>query len=198
MTALVVFMLVLTKEEFEQKKDLYKQKILDGAIFIYPTDTIYGLGCDARNKDAIVNIRKIKESLKQPFSVLVPSKDWIFENCLTTEEIEDWVKDKLPGPYTFILNLKDEFILAENINHADDSLGVRIPDCWFSHVIKYFDFPVVTTSANPVGKDFMVSLENLDQELKNHVDFIIYDGEKKGSPSKIIDFRLEDINYIDR
>ena len=66
-------------------------------------------------------------------------------------------------------------------------MGVRIPDHWFSQVVEALGFPIITTSANKTGQPFMTSLENLDSEMKMKVDFIIYEGEKKARPSKIID-----------
>ena len=62
-----------------------------------------------------------------------------------------------------------------------------MPEHWFSGIVKELAFPVVTTSANVSGDNFMTSIENLDERVKNKVDFIIYEGEKHGRPSKIID-----------
>jgi L-threonylcarbamoyladenylate synthase len=188
---------IISKDEFELKKDLYKKKLLDGAIFVYPTDTIYGIGCDARNYDAIKKIRKLKKRPKQPFSVIAPSKEWIIGNCLTTEGIEDWL-EKLPGLYTFILNIDSKDVIANNVNPNDDSVGVRIPDNWFSKYVEFFGFPVITTAVNVSGKEFMTSMENLDDSFKGHIDFIIYEGEKHGKPSQLVDFRSEDIKLINR
>ncbi len=188
---------ILSKDEFEIKKDLYKKKIEEGAIFIYPTDTIYGIGCDARNDEAITKIRQLKERLKQPFSIIAPSKEWIVENCLTTENIEDWL-DKLPGKYTFILNIDNKSSLSKKVNPDEDSVGVRIPDNWFSQEIAFFGFPIITTSVNVHGDEFMTTLENLDDSFKGHVDFIIYEGEKHGQPSQLVDFRSKDVKIINR
>ena len=73
-----------------------------------------------------------------------------------------------------------------------DSLGVRIPAHWFSQVVKDLDFPIVTTSVNKSGQEFMISLESLDPEIKKNVSFIIYEGEKKVRPSKIVDLTKEE------
>ncbi|MFP4112638.1 MAG: L-threonylcarbamoyladenylate synthase [Candidatus Woesearchaeota archaeon] len=185
-------MIVLSKEEFLLKRDLYRKMIEDGAVFIHPTDTIYGLGCDARNSEAIKKIRDIKNRKDQPLSVIVPSKDWILENCLTTGEIADSL-DKLPGAYTFLLNIDKKLAVSENVNPNEDSIGVRIPDNWFSKEVEFFGFPVISTSVNKQGNEFMTSIDDLDPEIKGLVDFIIYEGEKKGNSSHIIDYRFEDL-----
>ena len=70
-------MQIVTKEEFLGSKAFYLKRISGGAVFIYPTDTIYGIGCDATNDAAVKRIREIKHRSENPFSVAVPSKNWI-------------------------------------------------------------------------------------------------------------------------
>ena len=83
-------MIVLNQDELNQnKKFILKQ--LKKCIFIYPTDTIYGMGCDARNKKLVQKIRTIKSSYIQPFSVIAPSIDWIRKNCEVSEIGEQWL-----------------------------------------------------------------------------------------------------------
>jgi len=178
-------MRILTKEEVNAEKATLKESILDGAIFIYPTDTIYGIGCNAIKPECVKKIREIKERTQNPFSVIAPSKQWIFDNCQVSEEAEQWI-NKLPGPYTLILKVNDD-VVAEEVNPKLNTLGIRIPEHWFSSFVSELEVPIVTTSANKSGNDFMTSLENLDSDIKSRVDFIVYEGEKKGKPSKIID-----------
>lgn len=179
-------MIILSKEEFEQEKYSIMEKLKENSpIFIYPTDTIYGIGCNAMNKEAIKKIRMAKERTKNPFSVIAPSKEWIRENCIAGKNAEEWI-EKLPGPYTLILKTKRNCV-AENVAPELKTLGVRIPDHWFSSFAHELNIPIVTTSANKASQDFMTSLEDLDLDIKSRVDFIIYEGEKKGKPSKIID-----------
>ncbi len=165
------------------KKDIskLKEKILFGAVFIYPTDTIYGIGCDATNEKSVKRIREIKLRDEKPFSVIAPSKDWISENCEVGSEMYS-----LPGPYTLILKLKNKKCIAESVNIGMDTLGVRIPKHWFSDIVKELNIPIVTTSVNKSGEKFMTCLEDLDKDIK--VDFVIYEGEKEGKPSKLIKY----------
>ena len=182
-------MQILSKEEVSAKAGEIKQAILEGAVFIYPTDTIYGLGCDATNDEAAGRIRDIKSRFKRPFSVIAPSKEWIIENCEITKEAEEWI-EKLPGPYTLILKLKNKIAVSEKANMGMDTLGVRIPAHWISHVASAMGVPIITTSANKIDEDYMTTIEDLDPSIKNKVDFIIYEGEKKGRPSQLV--HLED------
>ena len=164
--------------------------ILDGKIFIYPTDTIYGIGCDATNKEAVEKIRSIKQRKENPFSVIAPSKEWIDENFVIYKNVKEWIK-RLPGPYTLVLKLKNQCV-AENVAPGLNTLGIRIPDHWFSNFVNEIDIPIVTTSANKSGNDPMVSLDDLDSEIKSMIDFIVYEGEKIGVTSKIIDLTDEE------
>ncbi len=177
---------VLTKTELKLKYREILAKIKDGAIFIHPTDTIYGLSCNAENKETVSKLREIKNRPTNPFSVWAPSKEWIKNACKISKENEKWLEE-LPGPYTLITNLKNKKAITPDVNVSMDTLGVRIPDHWFSQVVRDLDFPLVTTSVNKAGNQFMVSLDTLDPEIEKNVSFIIYEGEKKARPSKIVD-----------
>jgi L-threonylcarbamoyladenylate synthase len=177
-------MKILTKDEVHVNKEVILEVMENGAVFIHPTDTIYGLGCKATDESCVEEIRKIKGRATSPFSVIAPSKNWIRKNCLINDEVEKWL-GRLPGPYTLILRTKDN--VASNVAPGLDSIGVRIPDHWFSKFVEELGVPVVTTSANRSGGDFMTSLENLDEDIKGKVEFIIYEDEKHGRPSKIVD-----------
>jgi len=181
---------VLTKEEVELRKQELAEKIFKGAIFIHPTDTIYGLGCNALLSEAVKKIRELKGMRERPFSVIAPSKTWIEVNCVVSEKAAKWL-EKLPGPYTLILPLKNQKAVAREVNNGVGTLGVRIPKHWISEFVSFLGFPVITTSVNKAGASFMTSLEDLDHDIKSHVDFIIYDGELFGKPSTIIHLEEE-------
>ncbi len=176
---------VVSKEEFLKYKSKYLEQIKNGAVFIYPTDTIYGIGCDATNKKAVEKIRKIKERYQKPFSVIAPTLDWIKENCEVFGKAKDELK-KLPGAYTFLFALKIEECIAVSVNDNSGNLGVRLPKHWFGAVVEELDCPVVTTSVNLAGKKHMSSLDDLDAVIKEKVDFIIYEGVKESKPSTVI------------
>jgi L-threonylcarbamoyladenylate synthase len=187
-------MIVINKDEMKHNPYLLLE--LKKSIFIYPTDTIYGIGCDATNPELVDKLRRIKRSPEQPFSVIIPNKNMIYEFCEAGDDAREWV-DKLPGPYTLIFKVKKKFV-ADNVNPAGGTIGIRIPNHWFYHYIKLMKMPVVTTSANISGQDFMTTLEDLDDDVKKHVDFIIYDGEIKSRPSTIINLAKEGVEIKDR
>ncbi len=190
-------MIVLSKEEFEINREEYVALIKKGAIFIYPTDTIYGIGCLATDTKAVKKIRTIKKRPKAPFSVIVPSKEWIYKNCLVNEKAEEWIK-KLPGPYTLILKLKNKKAVSEEVNKNIGTIGVRIPKHWFTKYVEEAGLVLITTSVNVSGEDYMTSLEDLDDRIRTKTDFLIYDGEISGRPSTIVDLTGKEPRVINR
>ena len=181
-------MRVLNKDEFFLELDSFKEKITKGGVFVYPTDTIYGIGCNAKDNDAVKRIREMKERPAVPFSVIATSKDWILENCEINEEVQKWL-DKLPGPYTIVLKLKNKKAISPEVNNNIDTVGIRLPMHWIRGIVRQCNVPIVSTSVNKTGKKFMTSLDDIDPDIKAKVDFIIDEGELSGAPSTII--RLE-------
>ena len=192
---------IVTKEEFLLEKIKYFKLISQGAVFIHPTDTIYGLGCDATNEAAVKRIRDIKQRSSMPFSVIAPSKRWIFENCEVSQDGEKWL-GRLPGPYTLIFRLKSKpavaAAVAEAVNLGSNTLGVRVPRHWISNLVAEFGFPVVSTSANITGEPYMTSTDDLDGMVRQKVDFIVYEGEKRGKPSTIVKLFEKEVEVVER
>jgi len=186
---------ILTKSEFILNRETYFQKILDGAVFVYPTDTIYGIGCNALISSSVKKIRELKQRETHPFSVIVPSKKWIYDNCDVGPDGPAHI-EKLPGHYTLIFKLLNKDALAKEVNPLLSGVGVRIPDHWFSKVAAALKIPIITTSANISGGNYMTTIDDLDDSIKNHVNFIIYEGEKQGKPSKVINLMGEKIEVV--
>ncbi len=174
-------MQIYSKKAFLEDKAVLSD-IAKGAVFIYPTDTIYGIGCDATDDRAVKRIRKLKGRKSNPFSVIAPSIEWIKDNCVLTNTAKAWLL-KLPGPYTLLINLKKPAVCPQT-NMGLKTLGIRIPDHWISGVVARVGKPVVTTSVNLEGKPFATKLEQME---KFDVDFVIYEGEKTGRPSTVVD-----------
>jgi len=169
---------VLEKEEV---KSLVIEKIKEGSVFIYPTDTVYGIGCNALKRRSVLRIRRIKNT-QHPFSVIAPSKEWITEN-LQVDNRE--VLRKLPGPFTYIFYFKKR-VLPEEVSHSD-KLGVRIPLHPFTKIIRLADVPFITTSANVSGEKTIESLDDMPERLRMS-DFFIDGGRITGKPSTVIDY----------
>ncbi|MBI2663947.1 threonylcarbamoyl-AMP synthase [Candidatus Woesearchaeota archaeon] len=187
-------MKVVTKNRFLR---LHCKKIRKGAVFIYPTDTIYGIGCDATNARAVSRVRAIKRRSSRPFSVAVPSKKWVKDNFFLTADAKKWLK-KLPGPYTLLLKLKNKKAVAKAVHPSTDVVGIRIPDNWFAKVVKQLNVPIVSTSANITSRKHMTSIKDLNKSVAEKVDFIVYEGKKSGRPSSIVDLSGGSVRIINR
>lgn len=187
-------MQVIAKEEFLIKSYKYISE-LKKKLFIYPTDTIYGIGCDATNEELVTKVRELKES-NQPFSIIPPSMHWVVEHCEEEPRLKEWMK-KLPGPYTLILTLKNRHAVAPSVTHGKNTIGIRIPDHWFTKVVQMLEVPIITTSANKTGENFMTKVDDLSKEFHQHVDYVIDEGEKKGKPSTLVHFK-EDVEVKER
>lgn len=181
--------MILTKQQFLKNKGGYIKKIKQGSIFIYPTDTIYGIGCISTNKSSIERIKQLKQRANKPFSIIVPSKNWILKNCKSNKNLKMYLK-KIPGKYTLILELKSKKFSP---NKGISTIGVRIPKNWFSKVVKEINIPIITTSVNISNEPYMTSLKNLNKEIMSKADFIIYQGYLNNRPSKIINLIINQV-----
>ena len=190
-------MRIVSKEEFMLEAGSFLDSIKKGAVFIYPTDTIYGIGCNAVDSKAVKRVRDAKKRPNAPFSVIAPSKQWILDNCDVSNEGREWL-EKLPGPYTLVFRLKNKGCVAKEVIPETSSIGIRIPNHWISRVAAELNAPIVTTSVNEAGRIFMTSIDNMDPSIKAKVDFIIDEGEKKGRPSNVVFLDRAEVTIRDR
>jgi L-threonylcarbamoyladenylate synthase len=198
-------MLIYNHEEFVQNKATLLRS-MKKSIFIYPTDSIYGIGCDATNKELVQKIRALKNNTLQPFSVIAPSHEWVRQVCEVDADAQVWVKtlgsladiNGQKHAFSLVLPLKNPSALAPNVTQGHKTLSVRIPHHWFSQVVKELGVPIITTSANPTGGDMMTGLDDLHDRIRLGVDLIIYEGDKKGRPSTIINLTKPELHIVQR
>ena len=187
----------VSKQEFIKRFEEYKKLILVGAVFVYPTDTIYGIGCNALDNDAVEKIRKIKQNFENPFSVIVPSIGWVKTNLEYSKNFDDWL-NRLPGPYTLILNNKNNECVCRATILDRASVGIRIPDNWFSDIVAKLNIPIITTSVNAHNKQPITDLKLIPESIKNKVEFIVDDGIISGNPSTLVNLTTNPIKIIKR
>lgn len=137
-----------------------------GGTILYPTDTIWGIGCDARNKKAVERIYAIKERDHS-------------KSMLLLVESEKWGVAKGERPTTFILPRKEwESLLgadiADNLPAVDESLGIRVPNHLFCReIIRRLGAPIVSTSANFSGRPSPSNYAEIEEDLKKRVDYCV-------------------------
>ena len=157
----------------------------DGGVILYPTDTVYGLGANIFNNDAVKRIYEIKKrDSSKPLSVLVEdmeSMELIADlNKSSREIINKW----LPGPFTFILNKRK--IVSPYVS-ASSKVGVRIPDYRIARSLASL-FPITTTSANLTNEDTLSNPQDILKQLGNDIDLVIDVGDlDNAKPSTVID-----------
>ncbi|MCI5724785.1 MULTISPECIES: L-threonylcarbamoyladenylate synthase [Fusobacterium] len=169
-----------------------KRKLLEGALLIYPTDTVYGLGAVIDNEESLKKIYEAKSrAFSSPLIALVSSVDKIEKIAHIDEKNERMVKELAknfwPGALTIILKKKD--IVPGIMVSNGDTVGIRIPDLKISlDIIEMAGGILATTSANISGEPSPRSYAELTDEIKSRVDIVIDGGECKiGEVSTIID-----------
>ena len=167
------------------RKKEFAEYILEGKIFIYPTDTVYGIGCNAYLEDKVNKIKKIKQRDKnKPLSIIAPSYEWIKKNFEISKLQEEFIKKHLPGPYTIILKKKLPHFLS-HVSYTED-MGIRMINDTFQDLITLANVPFITTSANISGKNPPSTIEEISEELIKKVDIVIDGGKIHGTPSTIV------------
>jgi len=145
----------------------------EGGIILYPTDTIWGIGCDANNSEAVQRIYDIKQrSDSKSMLVLVNSINMVERYIDELPEVANDLLEVTDKPLTIIYdNAKN---LAKNLIAEDGSIGIRVTDELFSnHLITRFKRPIVSTSANVSGKNSPKNFQFIDQAIKDSVDYIV-------------------------
>ena len=167
----------------------------DGGVIVYPTDTLYGFGCDAKNESAIEKINTIK-GRKAPMSVLAPNIEIATKWMNIPKHDKNIVLEKLGGSTTIIVPVKVG-ITSPTITGDNHTLGVRIPDHKFCQKLsEAYPNPITTTSVNRTKQKPLTNPEKIQSEFPREIDLIIEDGIIEGSGSTIYNFQDRELNII--
>lgn len=181
-----------TKKINENELNKVVEIINNDGVIIFPTDTVYGIGCNCYNEKAIKKIFDLKgRDYSKPINVLIGSVKKIDELASSINEKERKLINKyMPGDMTIILKKNDNVpdLLTANL----DSVGVRIPNNKIAlEILNRVDFPLGTTSANISGEVAMCDFNDVVSEFNGKVDVIINGGESEiGVASTIV--RVDD------
>ena len=173
-------------EDIERAADV----LLTGGTVIFPTDTVYGLGANAADDRAVEKIFEIKNrDKKKPINVLIAD----FEDILKVAKIQSREEGKLiekfwPGPLTIILKRKEN--VANSAASDGATIGVRMPNSDIArNLIREVGFPLATTSANLSGDEPGTTLDNIEKEVLEKVDFVLENEENLSEvASTIVEF----------
>ncbi len=161
----------------------------EGGVILYPTDTIWGLGCDATNEAAVEKVFKIKQrSDSKSLITLVSDLDMVGRYVKEIPEIAVQLVEVNDKPMTIVY--PGAIGLAPNVVAEDGTVGIRIPNHEFCNKLIYkFRRALVSTSANISGTPAPVCFEDIPQEIKDAVDYIVpqeFEGDCTRSASQII------------
>ncbi|MDR6761462.1 L-threonylcarbamoyladenylate synthase [Flavobacterium sp. 2755] len=162
--------------------------IKEGGIILYPTDTVWGIGCDATNPEAVAKIYKLKQRAEtQSMIVLMNGEKMMYNVFKNIPEVAWQIMDLSEKPTTLILD--DARNVAHNVISADKSLGVRLvkePFCF--KLMERMKKPLVSTSANISGQPTPISFKDISPEIIKGVDYVVKLNQDKiaGKPSTII------------
>jgi L-threonylcarbamoyladenylate synthase len=165
------------------------ERLQQGGLILYPTDTVWGIGCDATNPEAVKRIYELKKrSDKHAMIVLVADERDILQYVTQPDlQIFDYIKG-IQRPTTVIYD--GAIGLAENLLAEDGSVGIRIcEDAFCKHLIKRFRKPLISTSANISGYPAPRCFKDIEPVIVNGVDYVVnyrQDDTEFRKPSSVI------------
>ena len=171
-------------------------KVLDDdGIIAYPTDTLYGLGCNAKSLKAIKRINKIKRR-KSPISIIINSEKSILNWINVDTKYNKIIFDKLSTSNTVIVPIKKGFV-SDHILGSGQTLGVRIPHHEFCfQITEKYPNPITTTSINTTGEKPLTNPNLIRDKFGKEIDLIIEDGIIDNKGSKIYLFKQEGFKLL--
>ena len=171
-----------------------------GKVIIYPTDTVYAMGCDIYNQRAIDRICKIinKRGKEANMSIICSNLSNIAEYTGTIDKsIYKLMRRLLPGPYTFILNASNK--VPKIFKRNKKTVGIRIPDSnLIREIVEEYGNPIVTSSIHDMDviKEYLTDPQEIYDEYKNLVDIVIDGGPGGNIASTVLDCTGEKIKVV--
>jgi L-threonylcarbamoyladenylate synthase len=178
-----------TMVSFEKDIEQCIQVLKNGGLILYPTDTVWGIGCDATNAEAVQKIYALKKRFdKKAMIVLVAEERDILQYTASPDmQVFDYLQ-QVQKPTTVIY--ENAIGLADNLTGNDGSSAIRIcQDIFCRHLLKRFRKPLVSTSANISGEPVAAIFSDIAEEIKRGADYIVQyrqDDRTIAAPSAII------------
>lgn len=170
--------------------------IKNGGVIIYPTDTVYGLGCDIFNKEAVERIYMIKnETDTKLFSFICSDLKDISKYAKVSNFAYKSMKKLIPGPYTFVLPAARE--VPKKLWTKRKTVGIRVPDNAIARtLVNALGNPIISTSATTRKGDLLFDPIEIRTVFNNSVDLMLSMGGLSGKPSSIVDLSGEEAEII--
>ena len=191
----------LYEENPEQKKiDRIVDILNENGVIIYPTDTVYGIGCSILSRSAIDRVARFKgmKPGKERFSLIFDSLSQISEYAKNIHTpVFKIMKRALPGPYTFILHSSSK--LPKLLNSPKKTVGVRVPNHNIPRtIVQNLGVPIITTSIRDEDEivEYSTDPELIYEKFYSTVEAIVDGGYGNNVPSTVIDCTGEDLKII--
>nr|WP_320115934.1 L-threonylcarbamoyladenylate synthase [uncultured Desulfuromonas sp.] len=184
----------------ENPQQRYIDQVVDclkkDGVIAYPTDTIYGVGCDIFNKKGIKKIYQLKRrDAKKPFSFICSDLSEIATYAHVSNMAFKIMKRHLPGPYTFVLDASR--VVPDLVMTKQRTVGIRMPDNAITlEIVRQLGHPLVTTSANISGDETYQDPSLIHDDWGNHLDMVVDGGLLYGEPSTVISLRNDQIEVL--
>jgi L-threonylcarbamoyladenylate synthase len=164
-----------------------------GELVVYPTETVYGLGADALDADAVERAFEAKgRDRSNPMSLGVPDVETARQYVDPTEEELAFMRRFLPGPVTVVCERRSA--VPDALTAGKDRVGVRIPDHDLALELLERAAPVTATSANVSGRESVLRAEDVDEEIREAAAVVLDGGETDGTESTVVDVAAGEIH----
>jgi len=165
---------------------MIKEVLIGGGIIAYPTDTVYGMGCDLFNIKAIRKLYQSKRlDNKRALSVICRDFKDISNYAVMSDPSFELLRVCLPGPYTFVLKARK--IMPKLLMTDKKEVGIRIPDHPVPAALaELIERPIINTSARIAGEEVLTDPRQIEKNFKDTVDIVIDGGIVVSSPSTVI------------
>jgi len=162
------------------------EALQDGGLIAYPTDTVYGLGCDLTNKHAVERLYSVKGMERsQPLAFVCPDLSDIARYALVDNQVYRVLRRFLPGPYTFILPATRE--VPKLVQLKRKTVGIRVPACEVTRTLaRELGRPIISTTAARPGQEPLIDPHEIDATFRGLA--LVLDGGPGGLvPTTVVD-----------
>lgn len=194
-------MLIKLFEDNPNRRDIQKvvDSLRDGGVIIYPTDTVYAMGCDINNVKAVQRVAQYKgvKPEKANFSMICLDLSNIAAYAKVNNDIFKVMKRNLPGPFTFILPATNK--LPNVLMNRRKTIGIRIPNNFIVHaIVEELGNPLLTTSLHDEDEiiEYMTDPELIHEKYEKTVDMVIDGGFGHNVASTVVDCTGEEAEVI--
>ena len=167
--------------------------ISSGELIVYPTETVYGLGADARDAAAVERVFEAKDrDRSKPVSMAVPDIETAGEYTLLTDRERAFMSEFLPGPVTVVVERRSE--VPDVLTAGRDRVGIRIPDHDGALELLRHTGPLTATSANVSGRGSVTDPATLGERIRECAAMILDGGTTPGGGSTVVDVESGEIH----